>query len=149
MVDYCTSADVTENLKGVTVSASTAVTTTALGNIIDQESATIDAYIQSAYVLPIVDTSALNFLKGICIKMCVYRVSNILQPKNSAPLPDENLKQDISHQSAYRDAMNILRAIMKGTMQLPIEGRKSIKYMSSTAVNENEVSEFSHSEKQW
>lgn len=149
MADYCTEADVKENLKAVVFSGSSAVTTTAIGNIIDQESALIDAHIYPRYTLPIVNATALNFLKRICIALCVYRVTKILNPLEVKPLPDNQGFQEISHASAYKDAMRMLKDIAAGKMFLPLESDAGRSLFSSTAVNDDVQTVLVSEEKQW
>jgi len=149
MATYCTSADIVENMKGVSFSANSAVTSTALTNMIDQESATIEAHIQAKYALPITDATALLFLKKICIDLVVYRVTKVLQPKEVISAPDGKVEQEISAPSAYRNALGMLRALMNGKAQLPLESKKSINFISSTAVDNDTSTVFKHDEQQW
>lgn len=148
MTDYCTSSDVAANLKGVTFSATSTITTTGIGDIITQESAVIDQHITARYELPISDTVALSFLKKTCIDLCVYRVSKILQPQVAAPIPAE-AGQDISHVTAYREAMKMLKGILDGKMTLPGEDSRGTTFVSSTADTNNETMFFDASEDQW
>jgi phage gp36-like protein len=148
LTDYCTSDDVKANLKGVEITASSAVTIDGLADIIEQESALIDTFLVK-YELPISGASALLVLKKICIALCVYRVSYILQPKTIRPTADGNVEQDISHYAGYKNAMKMLAMLASGEINLPAEDKKSISYFSSTAVNNDEVCEFIHNEKQW
>lgn len=134
MTDYCAASDVKNNVKGLTVSGTSAITTDSLADIISQESAVIDQYIRPRYTLPISDATSLLWLKKICIDLCVYRIAKILQPKVSAPLP-QDAGQDISHVTAYREAMNMLKNVMNGKMTLPGETEKSLTFFSSGAVN--------------
>lgn len=150
MADYCTADDVISDVKGLEVTANTAVTTTKLAEIITQESSIIDAHIQERYTLPITDSTALTFLKRICISLCVYRVTKILQEKDSRPVPDGRVIQDISNSSSYRDAMNMLKMIANGKMSIPnqeITNEKNVSFSSS--YDPDECFEFKHNEQQW
>lgn len=137
MTDYCDSDDITANLRGVTFGASSVVTSSALADIISQESAVIDQHLRGRYTLPVSDATALLWLKKIAIDLVVYRVSKILQPKNPAPVP-ENATQEISHSTAYREAMKMLRNILDGKMSLPGETEKSVSFFKSSAVDSSE-----------
>ena len=148
MTDYCVASDVTDNLKGVTVSGSTVVTTDTLGDIIAQESAVIDQHIRARYTLPISDATSLLWLKKICIDLCIYRVTKILQPKVASPIPAD-ATQEISHVTAYREAMKMLKNILTGAMTLPGETEKSVNFFSSTAVNNDDTMEFESGVDQW
>lgn len=146
---YCADTDVIENLKGIVIDANSAVTTTALDNMITQVSAMIDAYIQTEYALPITSTKSLDFLKMICIDISVYRVTKVLQAKNALPAPDIRVTQEISHGSAYKESMGTLHDLKNGKIQLPDENKKTQNQFSSTAVNNAEEYVFKHSEQQW
>ncbi len=149
MVAYCTEAQVQANMKGVTFGAATAVTSSALEDIIDEESAYIDAKIARRYALPIADATALIYLRRLCLALVIYRVTLILQPKSIRPTPDGNVEQDISTEGQYKKAVRELEALADGSADLPNEDKKSIDYISSTALNNDEECEFVHDEKQW
>ncbi len=149
MADYCEQSDITENIRGLVIGSGQPITTASLANLITQESAVIDSHIQNNYALPVTDTTALEFLRRICISLVVYRVTNILQPKQIKPTPEGNFEQDISSQSAYRDAMRMLKDLMNGKMSLPVQAVKVATYFSSTSVNDGECFRFKHNKKQW
>lgn len=149
MTDYCTSSDIVENIKDGVFSSSTAVTSSALSAMIAQESAVIDQHVTPRYTLPLSDASALLFLKKICIDLVVYRVTKVLQPKTATPAPDGSIVQDISHSSAYREAMKMLKSIMDGKMTLPGEAVKSVSFFGSTGVDDDHEGEFESGERQW
>lgn len=149
MTDYCASSDVVANMKGVAFSATSTPTATALADMISQESAVIDAHL-TRYTLPIAGAAALLFLEKICIDLVVYRVTKVLAPKAPPQVaPDGKTMQDISHASAYREAMRMLKALMKGEMTLPGETLTSTKFFSSTAVDCDEEMTVDYSETQW
>ena len=149
MAVYCLLNDIVENMKGVSFGASTAVTSDALNNMIAQESAVIESSLQSQYSLPILDGTALLFLKKICIDLVVFRVAKVLQPKTSIAAPDRKLEQEIAHESAYKSAMKLLKLLMSGDVQLPFESRKTSSNIRSTAVDNNTTTVFKHDEQQW
>lgn len=149
MTDYAAASDITENVKGLTVSATTAVTSDALADMISQESAVIDQHILPRYTLPITNATSLLFLKKICIDLVVYRVTKVLQPKTAPAAPDDKVMQDISHSSAYREAMKMLRNLMDGTMTLPGETAKTVNFFKSTAVDDDIETNFDADCRQW
>lgn len=148
MATYCTAAQVSANLKNVSFGASTTITSDTLDDLIEEESACIDGYISVRYTLPIAETVALAFLRKICIALVVYRVTKILQPKVQAPIPAEG-GQDISHVTAYREAMTMLKNIMYGKMALPVEEEKTLNFYKSTAVDDSDDMEFEFETEQW
>ena len=149
MTDYATQSDISDNMKGATFTAVTAVTDTTLANMLSQESAVIDQHIIPRYTLPITDASALLFLEKICIDLVVYRVKTVLQPKSALPQPDGKIAQVIVSSSPHKEAMRMLRAILKGEMTLPGESIKAINFISSTAVNNDHTTLFDDEEQQW
>lgn len=149
MAVYCTEAQVTANMKGVSFGASTAVTSSALSDIIAEESAYIDAKISRRYTLPIAGATDLIFLRRLCLALVIYRVTLILQPKSIRPTPDGNVEQDISTEGQYRKAIKDLDAIASGAADLPTEDKKSISFISSTALSNDEECQFVHDETQW
>jgi phage gp36-like protein len=148
LTDYCTNADVIANLKGVSITSSTAITTSGLEDIIEQESAIIDSFL-TRYTLPIASAGGLSVLKKICISLCVYRVSLILQPKTIRPTADGNVEQDISSAADYKNAMKMLKMLADGSLNLPSETKKSLAFFSSSAVNNGDTTQFVHDETQW
>ncbi len=146
---YCTQDDIRANLKAVKIASNTAVTPDALTDMIDQEGAVIDSYISRRYALPITDTSALNFLKAICIDLVVFRVAKVLQIKDSTPLPNGSFIQDITSSSIYREAMRKLRDIGEGRSELPGITRIEKKLASSSANTRKEDFTFKYNEQQW
>lgn len=147
-IPYCVEADIVENLRKVSFSATTAVTSTALDNIIDQESQVIDQHIQSRFTVPPVDDDALIFLKKICIALVIYRVTNILRPRNIEPIPNK-ATQDISHASSWKAAMNMLEDLQSGETVLPNTDVTAKVFVSSTLETDGVEGTFKKDIKQW
>lgn len=147
--DYCTESDILENMRGVDFNSQSAVTDTALGNMITQESQFMDGFIQGRYNLPLTDSDALTFLKKICIDLVVYRVTKVLQPKDQLPLPSDKARQDISTGSAYRVVIQMLKSVKDGSCPLPNTPVKSIKLFSSEAVDQGWEGVIKKDEQQW
>lgn len=149
MIDYCTQQDVEDNLKGVKVDTSTAITESILADMISQESAVIDQHVGRKYELPVTDTTSLLFLKKICIDLVVYRVTKVLQPQKVQRLPGQDKIQEISEASAYRAAMVMLKEILNGKTILPGEDERTFNFFSSTAVDDDHQTTFELEEQQW
>ncbi|MCK5387233.1 MAG: DUF1320 family protein [Gammaproteobacteria bacterium] len=149
MADYCTTDDVKDNLKDIDLDANTVVPPTVLADIVTQVSALIDVHIQGKYTLPITDTTALSFLELIAIDISVYRVTKILQVKNALPVPSGNVVQDISHGSAYREAMNMLKGLLNGVVDLPNEAPKNNAVFSTSTTTDNDAFVIQKGEEQW
>lgn len=147
-IPYCVEADIIENLRGVSFGAATPVTSTALGNIIDQESQVIDQHIQSRFTVPPVDADALVFLKKICIALVIYRVTTILRPRNIEPIPNK-ATQDISHASSWKAAMNMLKDLQSGETVLPNTDVTAKVFVSSTLETDGVEGTFKKDVKQW
>ena len=145
MVDYCTSADVIANLKGFVVTSSSSVTTATLAEMVSEESAVIDQHIRPHYTLPVSDSVALLLLKKIAIDLVVYRASKVLQPESPVPIPDQDGKgvaQGISHVSAYREAMTMLKDLKNGKTTLPGESVTATNFIKSSAVDDDDPAAF-------
>ena len=149
MATYCDQTDIEENLKAVTFSATTAVTATALTNMIARKSAFIDSMIQVKYILPISDATALLYLKDICIDLVVFDVTKVLQAKNALPAPDLKVTQEISVGFCYKQALKMLEKLANGSVALPSEDIKSVSNMRSTAVDDDAKYNFKLEEQQW
>ena len=147
-IPYCEESDIIENLRGVSFGATTPVTSTALGNIIDQESQVIDQHIQSRFAVPPVDADALVFLKKICIALVIFRVTAILRPKNIEPIPNKST-QDISSGSTWKAAMKMLKDLQSGETVLPNTDVTAKVFVSSTLETDNVKATFKKDERQW
>ena len=147
-IPYCDESDIVENLRKVSFSASTPVTSVALGNIIDQESQVIDQHIQSRFTVPPVDADALVFLKKICIALVIYRVTNILRPKNIEPIPNK-ATQDISHASSWKAATDMLKDLQSGETVLPNTDVTTKVFVSSTLDSDGVEGIFKKDVRQW
>lgn len=146
---YVTEAQVESNLKGGDFSATSEITSDDLSDIIDEESQVIDQHLKGRYDLPVTDADALIFLRKICIDLVVYRVSKILMPRDQKQLPDGRVVQDISHASAYREAMKMLKALRTGETTLPNTTDKSISMISSYQDRNNLENTFKKDTDQW
>ena len=149
MVDYCSQSEIKDNLKGFELQSDTTITPEILSEIISEESAVIDQHVQSRYTLPITDATSLLFLKKICIDLGVYRVTKILQPRQAVQTPAGPVMQEISNSSAYREAMRMLKDLMKGNTTLPGEEERALTFVSSTAVDCDHKTNFKYEEQQW
>lgn len=142
MATYCSESNVTDNLKGVTISGSTKITSDALASYIAEESAVIDAHISPRYTLPISDATALIFLRKICIDLVVYRVTKTLQPAQPVPVPVDGAVQEISHVTAYKEAMRMLRDIKAGKGVMPGEDIAGTEFFNSGAADRSDPAAF-------
>jgi len=147
-IPYCLEADILENLRGLTIGAATPVTTIALGNMIDQESQVIDQHIQSRFTVPPVDADALVFLKKICIDLVIYRVTKVLRPMNIEPIPNK-ATQDISHASAWKISMQMLKDLQSGETVLPNTDVTAKVFVSSTLETDGVEATFKKDVRQW
>jgi|11BtaG_2_1085332.scaffolds.fasta_scaffold23159_3 phage gp36-like protein len=118
---YALEADIVEELKGVTFSATSQVTTDAVADFLNQADAVIDMYVGKRYATPLTAAAALLVVKKIAIDIVVYRITKILNLKKSVPVPDSNIPQDITEGSAYRESMKMLTAIRDNKLDLPDE----------------------------
>jgi len=146
---YATEAQIEANLKGFDASTGDTVDSAALTDLIAEESQVIDQHIQGRYDLPVTDVDALVFLRKICIDLVVYRVSKILMPREQKELPNGTVIQDISHISAWRVAMKMLRDLKDGETTLPSTTEQAKNFFSSFQDDENTDKNFELDKKQW
>lgn len=148
---YATEAQIEANMKGVDFSeANAAVSTADLTTMLAEESQVIDQHVQPNYTLPITDADALIFLRKICIDLVIYRVAKVLMPRESKELPNGKIIQDISHSSAYREAMKMLVRLAERKIALPNLAVKSRVFVSSTLESSTEIVQtFDKDVEQW
>lgn len=147
---YALESHIVGEMKGVTFSSSSFVTTSKISEILDEADAEINGYINARYNLPITDSSALLFLRKIAIDIVVYRVSKILEIKSSKPIPDGRIIQDISSASTYRQAIKVLEGIRDGKNQLYGATLKSSVGNVKSYNNTNNIEpQFKVDEQQW
>lgn len=147
--DYCVTSDIEANLKGTSFSASTTPSDTELDRFIDEESRVIDAHLRGRYDLPITDATALEFLRKISVDLVVYRVSKLLMPREQKTLPDGRTIQDVSHSSAYREAMRMLKSLMDGKLSLPGVSVKGLSFIQSYQEESDTDKNFDVEKQQW
>lgn len=146
---YATEAQIESNLKGFDASAGDTVTSAVLTDLIAEEGQTIDMHIQARYDIPITDADALIFLRKICIDLVVYRVSKILMPREQKELPNGTVIQDISHISAYKIAMQMLKDLMNGKTTLPSTTEEAKTFFSSYQDTNDTEKKFELDKVQW
>lgn len=147
---YALQSHVVGEIKGVNINSSSLVTDTKLGQMLEEADAEINSYINGRYVLPIADANALVFLRKLEIDIVVYRVTKILSIKNSQPIADNRIIQDVSHSSVFRQAMNTLKDLRDGKMQLHDAELKTATAKVKSYNNSNDVEPvFKMDEQQW
>lgn len=111
---YATHSDVSAEFKGITFSASTAITSTEVTEMISQEEATLDARLSKRYVTPITGTEALKIMKRLSIQMTKSRIVDILQVKTG----DAKVDQGSSGFPIREQVEALLKMIIAGEMDL-------------------------------
>jgi phage gp36-like protein len=147
MPKYATYIDIEREIKGLKLTESGVLNQEAVSDIIDQEEATIDTFVSSAYTMPITDEGALLFLKKICVALVSHRVGIILKIKDA---PDDSADQSTTRAGAQRQAMRMLDKISKREMNLGGATRISGRELFYTNPD-SDVTEpvFKKSEQQW
>ena len=150
---YATQSDIENELKGVTFTASSQVTASAVGDFLEQADAIIDMHLVKRYTTPITGSDSLLIVKKIAIDIVAYRITKILDLKKSVPIPDNNVIQNITEGSAYRESMKMLIAIRDNKMDLPDETELNaysplISFHTETGNNDIEPF-FEKGVKQW
>lgn len=118
---YALAADIVEEMKGISFTSTSSVTDAAVLDFLDQADAEINMYIGKRYATPPTAAEALLLLKKIAIDIVVYRVTKILDLTKSIPIPDKAIPQNITEGTAYRNSIDMLKAIRDDKMDLPGE----------------------------
>ena len=111
---YAVYTDVASEFKDITFSSTTAVTDTDVTAWIAQASELIDGYLASKYEVPVTGVNSLLILKMICILLVKSRILSVLSVKT----PQDKNKQDPDGPTLYKQAMDLLKDIKKGLIQL-------------------------------
>lgn len=151
---YAVESDIEAELKNIDFSAaSSQVTSINVSSFITQADALIDMYIGKRYDTPVTNSKALSVIKKIAIDIVVYRIVKILDLSKSIPIPDQQIIQDITEGSAYRESINLLKAIRDDKMDLPgetlLEAGSALQSFHSETVNSNITPVFDKELKQW
>lgn len=116
---YCELEDIKADFKGIEFNANTSVTPDQIDEIIDQESAYIDARVGLKYLTPVESSTypdAAKLLKRICIFRVSERVRNILEIKSNATQQRESdEKYKDNRVRTFNDDLDL---IVKGLMVL-------------------------------
>lgn len=115
---YAIFADITSELKNLTLDADSALTDTEVTAFIDQEEAVINATISNRYETPITGAEALKVMKDIVITYVAYRVGTILNLKKDVPLPDKFVAQMLNIGSRFKIVKKQLDGIQAGKIIL-------------------------------
>ena len=118
---YATEADITAELKNITFGSTKSVTNDALSGFLAQADAQINMFIGKRYATPATAADSLQVLKKIAVDIVVYRVTKILDLSKSIPVPDNTIPQNITEGTAYKQSIDILKAIRDDKMDLPGE----------------------------
>lgn len=150
---YATSSDIENELKGISFTATSSVTTGAVSDFLDQADAVIDMHIAKRYATPVTASESLLVLKKIAIDLVVYRVAKILDLKKSVPIPDSKVIQDITNGDAYKESMKLLAAIRDNKMDLPgqdeLNSNVGLRSLHTEAGNSDIVPFFEKGVEQW
>lgn len=89
MGTYADTDDVASEFKGITFSATSRVTTTEVGNFIDEAEARIEAKLGMIYSIPITGTKSLLIMKTLVVQSVKARILDILYVKTGNPEADQ------------------------------------------------------------
>lgn len=119
-MSYATTDEIVSEFKSLNISAAnSAVDTAEVTRFIDEACAQIHSCLANRYVTPVTASAeALLLLKKITIDLVVFRITKILSTKKAFPVPDENVIQEITEGTAYREAMKLLEDLSEGRKQL-------------------------------
>lgn len=148
-MSYATTTEITDEFKKLEIDAVDSIVDAAkVTRFINEASAEIDTYIANKYLLPITGSSALLFLKKICIDLVSFRIVKIISIKKAVPA-SKNAYQEILEGKFYDEAMEKLKMLAKGHITLvdaETQGKSSIR----SYTKENNVTPvFKKDERQW
>lgn len=143
---YCESSHISGEFKGITFSASTAVTSTQVERFIEEADAEIDAKVGLKYVTPVTGTESLKVLRSISIAIVASRVRAILEVKTA----DSRTEQAVRGGDPAKVAREKLDQIVKGTLLLSDASlRSSGQGMRSFNSDNAEEHTFKKNRDQW
>ncbi len=150
---YATEANIISELKNITFDVTDPVTSADVATFLDQTDAIIDMHLNKRYTTPVTASEALLIVKKIAIDLVAYRVAKILNLTKSVPIPDQNIIQQVTEGSAYRESMKLLVAMRDGKMDLPGETEVSpaggIESFHTETGNSGIVPCFNKGKEQW
>ena len=142
---YAQPADVIAELKNITVSATTILTTTYLQEYLDQEQAGMDGKLGLRYVLPITQAASPQsflVLQKILAKLTAGRADKILRRVGVNTNPDEikKIQTLLCDGESLMDAVMELKTILlDAVMQTPITGVLSGSEVDQTALGQSSI----------
>lgn len=143
---YSVVADIQNEFKDTVFSSTTAVTDDDVEDFITSADAVINGYLSSKYVVPFLDATSLAIMKMISIWLVKARILSILSVK----APQTPATQDPDGPSLYKQAMNLLKNIKDGTLQLPDATLISSQDgLTSFLMNEDVSYDFHRQENDW
>lgn len=148
MADYCSATDVQNEFKQIDFTASGAAMTTAkVSELIDQERATIHAYIMNRYQVPVASSAAdaYSLLKKIHIMLLKDRIKGILEVKEARQETNQS-----AGASTKSEAYQLLEFIRDGKIDLKGATLASSDEGTASYVSSNSVERvFKKDEDQW
>lgn len=143
---YATVTQVASEFKGITFSASTAVTDTEVSSFIEQADAMINGYVSARYDTPVSGSASLAILQMICIWLVKSRILSILSVKT----PQDKTKQDPDGPSLFKQAIDMLKDIRSGKLVLPDATLSGLEGgMTSFLMNEDIDYDFKVDQDTW
>ena len=149
MVAYVTVDQVASEFKDITFNSTSAVKDTEVTEIIEQESAYVQSFLDPIYELPIAGADALTVLKKITTALVAFRVADILSMARSIKVSDSAVIQEIKGGTAYKAAKRDLELISKEKLVLSGATLKSNRDPSSYNSANCVDPVFSTTEQQW
>lgn len=123
---YATEADITAELKNMTFGSTKSITSDAVSDFLAQADAQINMFIGKRYETPVTGAESLLVLRKVAVDIVVYRVTKILDLTKSIPIPDKAIPQNITEGTAYRQSIDLLKAIRDDKMDLPGEAEINV-----------------------
>lgn len=139
MVAYATEAQVLEEFKELESGTDDEIfNPTQIERFIEEESATINAYLAGRYAFPITGVESLSLLEKICIDCVACRMEKILNLKKPVHASNQRIKQEMNECDACQWGKDLLEDIKNGKLKLPdeasLDNNKPWSYTSANNV---------------
>lgn len=143
---YCTSADVAAEFKFLTISSSSAVTTTVVTEFISQADAYLNSRVGLKYIVPITGTESLKIMKRLSIWFTAARIKDLITVKLGQPIGEQQTREG----DLYKMVNDELDLIVKGLLLLSDStSATTADGVRSFDVDDSQEFEFDRNSDQW
>lgn len=148
-MSYATVADIANEFRNITFSATSDITDTRVQSFLDEADAEINLCLNNKYITPITGTESLLVLKRIEIAIVAARIASIIELKQAVNQPS-NIKQSFNKREYVKLARMHLQDLKDEKLTLTDAELRSGEYgMSSSLVDDCIVGTWKKGVDQW